>query len=1531
MHQQVKMKKTTIVSPASGEGRHCPRGLYDPRFEHDACGVGLICKLNGATTHGVVQDGLTILENLSHRGACGCDETTGDGAGILIRLPHEFLSKAAEGAGVPLPDAGRYGAGTVFLPPDPDERRQIMTMMADAATAHGQRLLGWRRVPVAIDALGDVARQMVPDIRQVFIGRGDGVVDADHFERVLFVIRKATEKTVRESTLSQRRYFHVCSLSGRTFVYKGMLLADQITAFFPDLRDPDLTSHFALVHQRYSTNTFPTWDLAQPFRFLCHNGEINTVRGNTNWMRARERMLKSDLLDTDLENLFPIATPGASDSAVLDNVVELLSLSGRSLPHVMMMLIPEAWQRHETMGEEKRAFYDYHSSLMEPWDGPAAITFTDGRWVGAVLDRNGLRPSRYTVTTDGRVILASETGVLDVAPETVSDKGRLQPGRMFLVDMAEGRIVDDAEIKAAVSRRRPYAQWLASQRIPWPGPTPAAPPTAGDASDLLQQQMAFGYSQEDLSMVLGPMAALGKDPVGSMGDDTPPSVLSRKPRLLYDYFRELFAQVTNPPLDAIREELVTSLTATIGAEGNLLDETPEHCRQLVIDQPLLLPEHMAALTGNAVDGIQVATLPLSFEISRGPEALAVAMQQLCLAAGDAVDNGTSVLVLSDRNVTNAATAAIPALMAVSGVHHHLIRTGRRPRCGIVVETGEAREVHHFCCLIGYGAGAIHPYLAFETIADLVRKGQVDAPDVDTAWANYIHAVGAGLLKVMSKMGISTLQSYRGAQIFECLGLNRTLVDPYFPGTPSRIGGADIVAVAEEIRRRHQQAFQEKRNVEAPRLAMNGTYKWRRGGEARQYTPETIAALHQAVQNDDHDAWRRFADAVDARNREAGLIRGLFTLEDAERPIPLDAVEPAADIVRRFKTGAMSYGSISKEAHETLAVAMNRIGAKSNSGEGGEDADRFTPDASGDWRNSAIKQIASGRFGVTAAYLASAADLQIKMAQGAKPGEGGQLPGFKVYPWIAKTRHATPYVGLISPPPHHDIYSIEDLSQLIHDLKCANPDARVAVKLVSEVGVGTVAAGVAKGKADVILVSGESGGTGAAPLTAIRHAGLPWELGLAESHQTLVQNGLRARVALEVDGQLKTARDLAVACLLGADEFGFGTIALVALGCVMMRVCHLNTCPVGIATQDPELRKKFAGRPEYVTRLMTFIAEDLRRIMARMGFATIDAMVGRTDRLGTRPAVDHWKARGLDFSDLLVRPEVPDMLADVCTVSHQDHGLAQSLDRRLLSQCKDAIETGTPVVIRTAIRNLHRTVGTQISHEIARRHGEEGLPDDTIVIHADGSAGQSFFAFAAAGLTAHVTGDANDYFGKGLSGARLTLRPSEKAVFTPEANVIVGNVALYGATAGEAFIRGIAGERFCVRNSGAAAVVEGVGDHGCEYMTGGRVVVLGATGRNFAAGMSGGIAYVLDVDGEFRNTRCNTAMVDLEAVTEPDDQETLKRLVARHRDATGSGVARRLLDAWADSLARFVKVMPVDYKKALAAGHGSDEENTAGSV
>ncbi|MFW6373936.1 MAG: glutamate synthase large subunit [Thermodesulfobacteriota bacterium] len=1491
-------------------------GLYDPRFEHDACGVGMICHLKGERSHAIIQDALDILRNLSHRGACGCDEATGDGAGILMQMPHAFLVGAVEG--FHLPNEKEYGAGAVFLPPDSEQADICADLLAGAVQEAGGVLLGWRRMPVDNQAIGDLARRAEPMIRHVFIGRRPGLKDEAAFERQLFLIRKTAEKTVRESNLPQKGYFHIPSLSCRTLVYKGMFLADQVAPYYPDLLHPEMTSALALVHQRYSTNTFPSWDLAQPFRFLCHNGEINTLRTNINWMNARQHRFKSDKFGEDLRKLLPVASPGASDSAILDNAVEVLYHTGRSLPHAIMMLIPEAWQNHATMSEEKRAFYEYHACLMEPWDGPAAVPFTDGTLVGAVLDRNGLRPSRYTVTTDDRVVMASETGVLQIPAEQVRSRGRLQPGRMLLIDLDRKRIVDDEEIKSEIAGRRPYGKWLADNRLildrlPEPENGPAT-----DFAMIPPRQQAFGYTREDLKILIGPMARDGKEPTGSMGDDIPLAVLSERPCLLYDYFKQLFAQVTNPPLDPIREELVTSLITFIGPEGNLFEETPEQCRMLRLENPILTPKDLSRIRRAGPNGLSFETLSLLFEADSAQgagTALKEAMDRLCEAALKAVDRGREILILSDRGI-GPDHMAIPALLATAGVHHHLIREGRRTRCGLIIETGEAREIHHFCCLLGFGAGAIVPYLAFETIEEMILRGELENPDPATARAHYMQAAGKGILKVMAKMGISTLQSYRGAQIFECLGLSAEVVDRYFTGTPTRLKGMDLDSIAEEVRLRHRKGFPEVKIPGEEGLDIGGRYQWRRGGESHQYGPRMVARFQQAVREENPEAWREYTDIVHRQNRAGGEIRGLLEFRCEDDPISLDEVEPWTEIVKRFKTGAMSYGSISKEAHEALAIAMNRIGGKSNSGEGGEDPDRFDPDPNGDWRNSAVKQIASGRFGVTGNYLAHAADLQIKVAQGAKPGEGGQLPGFKVYPWIARTRHSTPYVGLISPPPHHDIYSIEDLAQLIHDLKNANPTARISVKLVSEIGVGTVAAGVAKGRADTVLISGHSGGTGASPQSSIRYGGLPWELGLSETQQTLVLNGLRSRITVECDGQMKTGRDVAIACLLGAEEFGFGTLALVALGCIMMRVCHLNTCPVGIATQDPELRKKFTGKPEHVIAMMRFIAEDMREIMARLGFRTVAEMVGRSDKLEPIPLEGWWKAAGLDLSPILYRAEPPPALDPACYVTRQDHRLDQALDHSLIQRARPALETGEPVEIDLPIRNVNRTLGTLLSHEITRRYGEKGLPEDTVLIRAHGSGGQSFCAFGAPGLSIHVQGDANDYFGKGLSGARLSIRPPDGANYSPEDNIIIGNVAFYGAISGEAYISGLAGERFCVRNSGVCAVVEGIGDHGCEYMTGGKVVILGPTGRNFAAGMSGGIAYVLDSAGDFGRYRCNTEMVDLETVADPTEADELRRIIEAHVSYTRSPLAGRILENWTGFLPQFVKIMPVDYKKAL---------------
>ncbi len=1490
------------------------QGLYDPRFEHDACGVGLIARLDGAPAHAIVEDGLRILVNLTHRGATGADARTGDGAGLLVQLPDRFLRARADDLGFRLPEPGDYGAGLVFLPRDPAQRIYARRRLEALIEREGQVLLGWREVPVQPEALGDLARRAMPRIEQVFVGRGPGLEGPADFERKLYVIRKSFEREVRESDLPERRLVYVPSLSARTLVYKGLLLADQVAAFFPDLADPAFESALALVHQRYSTNTFPTWDLAHPFRYLCHNGEINTVRGNWNWMHAREGLFDARAFGDDLPKILPVLTPGASDSALLDQAVELLCQSGRSLPHALLMLIPEAWENHETMKPEVRAFYEYHACLMEPWDGPATVPFTDGRYLGAILDRNGLRPSRYTLTRDGLLVLASETGVLDIAPERVLRKGRVQPGRMLLADLDERRIVEDEELKDRLARRRPYGAWLAGGQARLRElPAAPPPPAPDDAGRLLRQQM-FGYTEEDLSILLPPMARDGEEATGSMGTDTPLAVLSDKPQLLYNYFHQLFAQVTNPPLDAIREELVTSFVSYLGPEGNLLDETPEHARRFRVDNPILDNADVARIRALRDGPFRAVTLPMLFPPGGGGEELRAALDALCAAATDAIRGGANLLILSDREAGRDA-APIPALLALGAVGHHLIRRGELTRASLIVESGEPREVHHIALLFGYGAAAVNPYLAFDTVRALAASGRLEATPPDEAEARYVKALRKGLLKVMSKMGISTLRSYRGAQIFEALGLHASVIDPYFTGTPSRVGGLGLDDLAAEARARHRRAFPAATVPGTLPLDEGGQYQWRRRGEERLLDPLAIALLQQAVRREDAKAYERFAEQVSSRQKRVCTLRGLLEFVSDGVGIPLEEVEPWTAIVPRFKTGAMSYGSISREAHETLAIAMNRMGGRSNSGEGGEDPERFPPDPRGGWRRSAIKQIASGRFGVTSHYLLNARELQIKIAQGAKPGEGGQLPGFKVYPWIARTRHSTPYVTLISPPPHHDIYSIEDLAQLIHDLKNANPEARVDVKLVSEVGVGTVAAGVAKGKADLVLISGFDGGTGASPLTSIKHAGLPWELGLAETHQTLLLNDLRSRITVEVDGKLLTGRDVAIAALLGAEEFGFSAGPLVSLGCVMMRVCHLNTCATGVATQDPELRRKFAGKPEHVIAYFRFVAEELRRIMAQLGFRAVDEMIGRTDRLDARPAREPAKARGLDLSRLLHRPDVPTHVGRLAA-RRRPHGLEDALDHRLIAQADAALTRGEKVVLDVEVRNIHRTVGTMLSSEISRAYGEEGLPADTLVVRARGSAGQSFGAFGAPGLTLELEGEANDYLGKGLSGAKLVVYPPRAATFVPEDNILVGNVAFYGATAGEAYLRGRAGERFCVRNSGMTAVVEGVGDHGCEYMTGGRVIVLGPTGRNFAAGMSGGIAYVLDPDGEFARVRCNRAMVDLQRLDEDAEAEAVRERIAAHVKLTGSALGQRALDDWPAARARFVKVMPVDYQRAL---------------
>src|SRR5499433_854556 len=1434
------------------------QGLYDPRHEHDACGVGFVVDIKGRKSHAIVRQALQVLINLLHRGACGCEPNTGDGAGILLQLPDRFLRKACASLGITLPAATEYGAGLVFLPRDLVDRDQVQALIQAIVTDEGQRFLGWRDVPTDDHLLGATARSVEPVIRQMFVGRGPGVRDHAHFERKLYVIRKRIENAVAAMEFSEKKLVYVPSLSSNTLIYKGMLSADQIEAMYPDLTDPDVESALALVHQRFSTNTFPSWPLAHPYRYVAHNGEINTLRGNINWMRAREGLLRSELLGDDLRKILPVIRDGGSDTATFDNVLELLVMNGRSLPHAILMMIPEPWQNHESMSPERRAFYEYHASLMEPWDGPASIAFTDGTVIGAVLDRNGLRPSRYYVTRDDMVVMASEVGVLDIPADQILLKERLHPGRIFLVDTAKGRIVDDEEIKAQLAAEHPYADWLRDNLVHLEA-LKAHDVPAPDHATVLTRQIALGHTHEDLRILLGPMAKNGEEPVGSMGTDTSLAVLSNRPRPLYDYFKQLFAQVTNPPLDQIREELVTSMESTVGPERNLLVPEPESCRQIVLKDPVITNEDVAKLANVSVPGFKALTLPMLYPVAEGAAGLERTLDLLQRRASEAIAEGYNVIILSDRGISRK-TAAIPSLLATASMHHHLVRRGERTRCGLVIETGDAREVHHLCLLIGYGAGAVNPWVAFETIDDMITEGLLPGLDRAKAIKNYIKALNKGILKVMAKMGISTLQSYTGAQIFEAIGLNGDLVHRYFTGTVSRVAGIGLDVIADEVRCRHERAFPER--PLGAELDWGGEYQWRRDGEHHMVNPDMIARLQHATRSGSYAQFKDFTRLCDDQSKRLATLRGLIELRSSATPLPIDEVEPVESILKRFATGAMSYGSISQEAHETLAIAMNRIGGRSNTGEGGEDATRYKPDPNGDWRRSAVKQVASGRFGVTSEYLVNATDLQIKMAQGAKPGEGGQLPGHKVYPWIARVRFATPGVGLISPPPHHDIYSIEDIKQLIHDLKNANPAARVHVKLVAEIGVGTVAAGVAKAFSDVVLISGHDGGTGASPLTSIKHGGVPWELGLAETQQVLVLNKLRDRIVVQVDGQMKTGRDVVIAALLGAEEFGFSTAPLVVMGCIMMRVCHLNTCPVGIATQAPELRRRFAGHPDHVVNFFRFLAEEVREYMASMGFRTMDEMIGRADRLDFKPALEHWKARGLDLSPILYQPDVPAEVGRHCAVA-QDHGLDRALDRTtIIPACREAIEYGKRVERTLPIRNVNRTVGTMLGYEVTSRWGGDGFPDDTVRVHFTGSAGQSFGAFVPRGITFMLEGDANDYWGKGLSGGRLIVFPPRRSTFTPEENIVIGNVALYGATGGEAFVRGVAGERFAVRNSGAHAVVEGIGDHGCEYMTGGRVVVLGRTGRNFAAGMSGGIAYVLDVDGDFKR-RCNVGMVDLE--------------------------------------------------------------------
>jgi len=1497
------------------------QGLYDPANEHDACGVAFVVDTHGVPSRRIVDAGLTALANLQHRGAAGSEPTSGDGAGILTQIPDRLLRETVD---FDLPPAGEYAVGIAFLPREESGRRKVIDLVADLAGEEGLRVAGWRGLPVdPVGAdVGPTARGCMPYFTQLVVGAAEARLDLLDLERRAYVLRKRIEREA--AGLGHETYF--ASLSARTITYKGMLTTNQLKLFFPDLCDQRYESALAMVHSRFSTNTFPSWPLAHPYRYIAHNGEINTIKGNRNRMHAREAQLASDLIPGDLERIFPICTPDYSDSATFDEVLELLHLGGRSLPHAVLMMIPEAWENHDEMDAQRRAFYQFHATVMEPWDGPACVAFTDGTVIGAVLDRNGLRPGRWWATKDGLVVLASEVGVLDIAPDQVVAKGRLQPGRMFLVDTERGRIVEDDEIKAALAAEHPYDEWVHAGLMRLSS-LPARDHVVSSPESVLRRQLLFGYTEEELRILLAPMATSGAEPIGSMGTDTPIAVLSARSRLIYDYFTQLFAQVTNPPLDAIREELVTCLSRALGPEQNLLEPTAAASRKIVVPFPVIDNDELAKILhinddGN-LPGFAAVRIFGHFDISGGAidsaeadsvgPALRTALDDVCAQVSRAIDEGARVIVLSDRDC-DERSAPIPSLLLTSAVHHHLIRAKTRMQVGLIVESGDCREVHHVALLLGYGAAAVNPYLAFETVEDMIADGTIVGVEPGVAVANYLKALGKGVLKVMSKMGISTVGSYTMAQIFEAIGLSQDLVDRYFTGTTSTLGGVGLDVLAEEVRMRHRRAYPDNPTDRAHRrLTIGGEYQWRREGEVHLFNPETVFLLQHATRSRQYEVFGRYTDAVDKLSAKAGTLRGLFTLRTGVRAaVPLEEVEGVSDIVRRFSTGAMSYGSISAEAHQTLAIAMNRLGGKSNTGEGGEDADRFTPDANGDLRRSAVKQVASGRFGVTSEYLVNADDLQIKMAQGAKPGEGGQLPGSKVYPWIARTRHSTPGVGLISPPPHHDIYSIEDLAQLIHDLKNSNTDARVHVKLVSEIGVGTVAAGVSKAHADVVLISGHDGGTGAAPLTSLKHAGAPWELGLAETQQTLLLNGLRDRIVVQCDGQLKTGRDVVIAALLGAEEFGFATAPLVVAGCVMMRVCHLDTCPVGVATQNPELRKRFTGQPEFVVTFFTYLAEQVREYLAELGFRSIDEAVGHAELLDTRDALAHWKTDGLDLAPLLAVPELPPG-SPRRRIRGQDHGLDRALDNTLIQLCEGALLDGQPVKLELPVRNVNRTVGTMLGSLVTKRFGAQGLPDNTIDLTFTGSAGQSFGAFIPHGITLRLVGDANDYLAKGLSGGRIVLRPDPAAPFLAEANVVAGNVIAYGATSGEVFIRGLVGERFCVRNSGAMAVVEGVGDHACEYMTGGRVVILGPVGRNLAAGMSGGSAYVLDL----ARRRVNPDMVAIEELTD-EDRKWLADRVAKHAELTGSAIAAGLLSDWPRRVEAFSKIMPLDYKRVLEA-------------
>ena len=1528
-----------VPAPLPARSRIGPppkRGLYDPAFEKDSCGIGFVCDIKGRPSRGVVEDALGMNCSMEHRGGLGYETNTGDGAGILLGLPDRFLRRgAAEELGIELPERGRYGVGNVFLPTASEERERCLRLLEREIESAGQRLLGWRELPINPGGadIGNAARAAMPHMLQLFVGSGEGSANAgdsapgdtgdvlaeDEFERSLYLIRKHATHLLRgDESLAQRQLFYICSLSSKVLVYKGMLTPDQLARFFKDLTQADFESHLAMVHSRFSTNTFPSWDRAQPNRFMCHNGEINTLLGNVNAMNAREGVLRSPLFGDDLAKLFPVVEPDCSDSGTFDNVLEFLLMSGRKLQEAVLMMIPEAWQQHTSMDAAKRAFYEYHSCLMEPWDGPASIAFTDGTYIGAVLDRNGLRPSRYYITADGRCIMASEVGVVPVSPDNVVEKGRLQPGRIFLIDFEQGRMIPDAEIKAEWATARPYAAWLEKQRIELAELPPALPPPS-DPATLTARMNAFGYTVETMDIMLRPLVKELRDPLGSMGNDAALAVMSDKPRMLYDYFKQRFAQVTNPAIDSIREEVIMALECYVGPERNLLETTEEHAHRLRIPHPILSNEELAAIKHLDYRSWKTAVIDMTCRAGSGAAGLTAALDRICAEASQAIDDGYSLIVLSDRAV-GSERAPLSALLAVGAVHHHLVQTHARTRIGIIVETGEAREVHHHCLLAGYGADAINPYLAFEALWDSLEKGYFnDTPHIATRAdivSAYRKGAAKGMLKVMAKMGISTLQSYKGAQIFEAVGLADEVIERAFRGTASRVQGVGLDVLAEEMERRHALGY-PGRNGSIAVLPNPGDFHWRRHGDTHMWDPEAIADLQVAARTNDEATYWRFANHANRDATAKANLRGLLTFVPGANggPVALDEVEAESEIVRRFATGAMSFGSISAETHEALAVAMNRIGGKSNTGEGGEDARRYTPLPNGDSARSAIKQVASGRFGVTIEYLTNADELQIKIVQGAKPGEGGELPGHKVDETIAGIRHSTPGVGLISPPPHHDIYSIEDIAQLIHDLKNSNPEARISVKLGAEIGVGAVAAGVTKARADHLVIAGDSGGTGASPLTSIKHAGLPWELGIAEVHQTLVVNNLRSRVVLQTDGQLKTGRDIAIACLLGAEEFGFSTAPLIALGCIMMRKCHLNTCPVGIATQDPALRAKFAGLPEHVINYFFMVAKEMRQIMAELGFRTVNEMVGRVDALDVAGAVDHWKARGIDLAALLTPPRNPPDFLGAYAIHKQDHGLERSLDNKLIALAEPALAHGEAVYHELPITNTSRVVGGMLSNAIIKRCGPRMLPDGAIHFKFRGHAGQSFGSWLARGVTLEVEGDANDYVGKGLSGGRIIIYPPRQSRFKPEHNVLVGNVVLYGATSGECFFRGLAAERFCVRNSGVRAVVEGVGDHGCEYMTGGRVVILGPTGRNFAAGMSGGVAYVWNPHGEFRNL-CNPEMVELEPLDQAPDRAEVRSLIERHFSLTGSTVARAILDDWRRSAAQFVKVMPVDYKRVL---------------